>query len=93
MAFRQAIITQDRYTTDRLTSDSTANKFLATGLEGQAEYIVSRDPHLLNLKHSHAMQIVEPLRLPSCRAAGKQEHLVSEIHTGRQVARGTRRRR
>jgi putative PIN family toxin of toxin-antitoxin system len=60
MAYRKAIMTQDLYTTDRLTTDPTDNKFLAAALEGQAEYIVSRDPHLLNLKHFHTIQLVEP---------------------------------
>lgn len=60
MVFRKAIVTQDLYTTDRLTVDPTDNKFLAAALEGQADYVVSRDPHLLNLKHFHAIQIVEP---------------------------------
>jgi putative PIN family toxin of toxin-antitoxin system len=60
LAFRKAILTQDLYVTDRLTADPTDNKFLAAALEGQADYIVSRDPHLLTLKHFHTIQIVEP---------------------------------
>ena len=60
LVFRKAIVTQDLYTTDRLTVDPTDNKFLAAALEGQADYIVSRDPHLLNLKHFHTIQIVQP---------------------------------
>jgi uncharacterized protein len=60
LVFRKAILTQDLYSTDRLTIDPTDNKFLAAALEGHADYIVSRDPHLLNLKHFHAIQIVEP---------------------------------
>jgi uncharacterized protein len=60
LVFRKAILTQDLYTTDRLTTDPTDNKFLAAALEDQADCIVSRDPHLLNLKHFHAIQIVEP---------------------------------
>ena len=60
MAYRKAILTQDLYVTDRLTMDPTDNKFLAAALEGQADYIVSRDPHLLTLKHFHTIQIVEP---------------------------------
>ena len=59
LVFRKAILTQDLYTTDRLTVDPTDNKFLACALEGQADYVVSRDPHLLNLKHFHAIQIVD----------------------------------
>jgi putative PIN family toxin of toxin-antitoxin system len=60
LAFRKAILIQDHYTTDRLTTDPTDNKFLAAALEGQADYIVSRDPHLLNLKHFRTIQIVQP---------------------------------
>lgn len=60
LVFRKALLTQDLYTTDRLTADPTDNKFLAAALEGQADFIVSRDPHLLNLKHFHTIQIVEP---------------------------------
>jgi predicted nucleic acid-binding protein len=34
---------------------------LAAALEGRADYIVSRDSHLLNLKHFQAIQIVDVL--------------------------------
>ncbi len=59
LIFRKAIITKDRYKTDRITDDPTDNKFLACALEGKADYIVSRDPHLRNLKHYHGIQIVD----------------------------------
>jgi predicted nucleic acid-binding protein len=42
---------------------------LAAALEGQADFIVSRDPHLLNLKHFHTIQIVQP---PAFLAAVRQ---------------------
>ncbi len=72
MVFRKAILTQDLYTTDRLTTDPTDNKFLACALEGHADFIVSRDPHLLNLKHFHAIQIVEvPAFVKAVRQAMK----------------------
>ena len=59
LIFRKAIITKDKYTTDRITDDLTDNKFLACALEGKADYVVSRDPHLRNLKHYHRIQIVD----------------------------------
>ena len=71
LVFRKAIITQDLYTTDRITTDPTDNKFLACALEGQADYIVSRDPHLLNLKHFHTIQIVD---VPAFVRAVRQRH-------------------
>lgn len=59
LIFRKAIITKDRYKTDRITDDPTDNKFLACALEGKADYVVSRDSHLRNLKHYHGIQIVD----------------------------------
>lgn len=59
LIFRKAIISKDIYQTDRITDDPTDNKFLACALEKKADYIVSRDPHLRNLKHYHGIQIVD----------------------------------
>jgi uncharacterized protein len=59
LVFRKAVLTQDLYATDRLATDPTDNKFLAAALEGQADFIVSWDPHLLDLKHFHTIQIVD----------------------------------
>jgi putative PIN family toxin of toxin-antitoxin system len=59
LIFRKAIITKDRYKTNRITDDPTDNKFLACALEGKADYVVSRDPHLRNLKHFQGIQIVD----------------------------------
>ena len=59
LVFRKAIIAKDLYKTDRITADQTDNKFLACALEKKADYIVSRDPHLRNLKHYHGIQIVD----------------------------------
>lgn len=59
LIFRKAIIAKDIYKTDRITDDPTDNKFLACALEKNADYIVSRDPHLRNIKHFHGIQIVD----------------------------------
>jgi len=59
LIFRKAIISKDIYKTDRITDDPTDNKFLACALEKKADYIVSRDPHLRNIKHFHGIQIVD----------------------------------
>jgi hypothetical protein len=59
LIFRKAIISKDIYHTDKITDDPTDNKFLACALEKKAHYIVSRDPHLRNLKHYHGIQIVD----------------------------------
>ena len=59
LIFRKAIISKDIYHTDKIADDPTDNKFLACALEKKADYIVSRDPHLRNLKHYHGIQIVD----------------------------------
>jgi putative PIN family toxin of toxin-antitoxin system len=59
LIFRKAIISKDVYRTDKIVDDPTDNKFLACALEKKADYIVSRDPHLRNLKHFHGIQIVD----------------------------------
>jgi putative PIN family toxin of toxin-antitoxin system len=59
LIFRKAIISKDIYQTDKIDDDPTDNKFLACALEKKADYIVSRDPHLRNLKHYHSIQIVD----------------------------------
>ncbi len=56
---RAFIVTQDDYQTDKIKKDHSDNKFLACALEAQADYIVSGDNHLLELKHFHGIQIVE----------------------------------
>ena len=59
LVFRKAVITKDIYKSDRITSDPTDSKFLACALETKADYIVSGDKHLLELKHFHGIQIVD----------------------------------
>lgn len=58
LIFRKAVITEGLYKTDRIKADPADNKFLACALEGKADYIVSRDAHLRDLKYFHGVQIV-----------------------------------
>ena len=59
LIFRKAVISEDIYQTDKIVADAADNKFLACALEKKADYIVSRDPHLRNLKHYHGIQIID----------------------------------
>ena len=61
LIFRKAIIAKDIYRTDRVVDDPTDNKFLACALEKKADYIVSRDPHLRNIKHYQRIQIIDAI--------------------------------
>jgi putative PIN family toxin of toxin-antitoxin system len=58
LIFRKAIITEDLYKIDKVVDDISDNKFLECALEGKAEYIISGDPDLLNLKHYHHIEII-----------------------------------
>jgi len=53
------VVTADLYQTDKIKTDPSDNKFLACALEVKADYIVSGDNHLLELKHFHGIQIVD----------------------------------
>jgi len=59
LVFRKAVITKDIYKTDRIADDPSDNKFLACALEGKADFIVSRDQHLRNLKQFHGIKIID----------------------------------
>lgn len=59
LVFRKALITKDIYKTDRIADDPSDNKFLGCALEGEADYIISRDPHLRNVKQFHGINIVD----------------------------------
>ena len=59
LVFRKALITKGLYETDKITDDPSDNIFLACALEARADYIVSRDPHLRNLKQFHGIKIID----------------------------------
>lgn len=59
MIIEHAAITRGTYNVDGITEDPKDDMFIACALEGKADYIVSRDPHLRNIKHFHGIQIVD----------------------------------
>ena len=56
---KATMVTADLYQTDKIKTDPSDNKFLACALEVKADYIVSGDNHLLELKHFNGIQIVD----------------------------------
>ena len=52
-------MTEDQYFVSIVKKDPEDNKFIACALEGEADYIVSGDEHLLSLKHFKGIQIVD----------------------------------
>lgn len=55
----RAVITPGLYKTDRIKKDPSDNKFLSCAFEGKADYIVSGDKHLKEVKQFHGIRIVD----------------------------------
>ena len=72
----QAILTDNTYIVRKIEADPTDDIFLAAALEGQADYLVSLDRHLLSQKYFQGVQIVWPRDfLKHLRRAGGKGHL------------------
>lgn len=52
------LLADDLYEVSRVEQDATDNVFLACSLETQADYLVSEDPHLRNIKYFYGTQII-----------------------------------
>ncbi len=50
---------------DVVEKDTADNQVLATALDGQANYIVSGDHHLLNLREFRGIKILKPIEFLS----------------------------
>ncbi len=59
MIIEHAEITKGEYSINDITEDPKDDMFIACALEGKAHYIVSRDPHLRNIKHFQRIQIID----------------------------------
>ncbi|MFC1534671.1 putative toxin-antitoxin system toxin component, PIN family [Thermodesulfobacteriota bacterium] len=59
MILDKAMITKRLYEVNKIKDDPTDNMFLACALEGKADYVVSRDPHLKDFKHYQGVQIID----------------------------------
>lgn len=55
-----ATFTRDVLILDVIKSDPSDNKYLVCALEGGANYIISGDHHLLELKIFHGVEILKP---------------------------------
>ncbi len=59
MIMEKALIVRGSYSIKKIADDPTDDMFLACAMEAKADYIVSRDPHLRNLKHFHGIKIID----------------------------------
>ena len=59
MIIEHSVITRGTYSIDGITEDPKDDMFIACALEEKADYIVSGDPHLRNLKHFQGIQIID----------------------------------
>ncbi len=59
MVMEMASITEGAYTIRKIEDDPTDDMFLACAMEAEAGYIVSRDPHLRNVKQFQGIEIID----------------------------------
>ncbi|MEW6118371.1 MAG: putative toxin-antitoxin system toxin component, PIN family [Nitrospirota bacterium] len=59
MIMEKALIVRGAYSTKKIAADPSDDMFLACAMEAKADYIVSRDPHIRNLKHFHGIKIID----------------------------------
>lgn len=59
MIIEKALITRGLYHVAKIADDPTDDMFLACAMEAGADYIVSRDPHLRNLKDFQRIRIID----------------------------------
>lgn len=62
LLYEGSLIVEGLYSIKLESPDPKDDKFLATALEGKADYIVSGDPHLLNLGWYHNIEIITARR-------------------------------
>jgi len=60
---RDAVVTTGELTLHGVTPDPDDDAVVSCAVEGNADYIVSRDDHLLALKEYQGIQVLEPLAL------------------------------
>ncbi len=59
MVAEHALIIKGIYKIEGIAEDPEDDMFIACALEGEVDYIVSRDPHLRNIKHFQGIQIID----------------------------------
>jgi len=59
MIIEHAVVTKNTYQVSGIALDPEDDMFIACALEGDADYIVSRDPHLRDIKHFQRIQIID----------------------------------
>jgi predicted nucleic acid-binding protein len=59
MIMEHALLVKGRYSLHEIKEDPTDDMFLACAMEAKADFIVSRDPHLRNLKQFHGIKIID----------------------------------
>ncbi|MBM4350803.1 MAG: putative toxin-antitoxin system toxin component, PIN family [Deltaproteobacteria bacterium] len=59
LVIEKAFFTEGRYSLHKIKEDPSDNIFLACAMEAKVAFIVSRDPHLRNLKQFHGIKIID----------------------------------
>jgi len=61
-----AVVTRGELKLDVIQDDPSDNMILACAVEGEADFIISGDHHLTDLKEFQGIQILSPAAFPAC---------------------------
>jgi putative PIN family toxin of toxin-antitoxin system len=59
LIIEHAVIVKGLYEIEGISEDPNDDMFIACAMEADAQYIVSRDPHLRNIKHYRGIKIID----------------------------------
>ncbi len=59
MIMEYALLAKGRYSLHEIKEDPSDDMFLVCAMEAKADFIVSRDPHLRNLKQFQGIKIID----------------------------------
>jgi putative PIN family toxin of toxin-antitoxin system len=59
MIIEHADLTEGKYKVHKIKDDPSDDMFLACAMEAQADFIISRDPHLRNVKQFQGIKIID----------------------------------
>ncbi|MBI5117711.1 putative toxin-antitoxin system toxin component, PIN family [Candidatus Poribacteria bacterium] len=59
LILEKALLTEGRYSLSKIEADPADDMFLSCAVEAEADFIISRDSHLRNLKQFHGVRIID----------------------------------
>lgn len=79
LIIERAMIVNGLFEINGITEDPDDDMFIACAMEADADYIVSRDPHLRNIKHFRRIQIIDAATFIEKVKGPQQKGLTAQV--------------